>query len=99
MMAQYLFFLIAVVVVIVVVVVVVSKNESLGIVASNGPTIPIPDDGQSWNIGEKRTGKKQSTWQKAFQYILSIKNPTWTILGLNPDLCGEKSATNCLVSA
>jgi hypothetical protein len=32
------------------------------------------------------------------RYTLSTKTAKWTILGLNPDLCGEKPAANCLVS-
>jgi hypothetical protein len=27
---------------------------------------------------------------------LSTTNPTWTDLGVNPGLCRERSATNCL---
>jgi hypothetical protein len=45
----------------------------------------------------KLTGENRSTWGKACpSATLSTTNPTWTDLGLNPGLRGERLATNRL---
>jgi hypothetical protein len=49
---------------------------------------------RQWNDIDR---ENQKTWRKTCPgATLSTKKPTWTTLGINPGLCGEKLATICL---
>lgn len=39
-------------------------------------------------------GKLKYSDKNLLQYHFDITDPTWTALGLNPDLCGKKPTTN-----
>jgi hypothetical protein len=53
---------------------------------------------QFWiNSAKTLTEDNGSIWRKSSpNVILPTKNPTWTGLGFNPGLCGERLVNNCL---
>jgi hypothetical protein len=66
--------------------------------ASNGPFVHSPrqymsEYRQQWNIDREKSNESEKTCPSA---TLSITNPTWTDLGTNPGLHGQKPATNSL---
>jgi hypothetical protein len=66
--------------------------------ASRGPFVHPPDDEGIWSSGGMMlTGEKQRTQKEiCISATLSSTNPTWTDLGVNPGLNGEKLLTNHL---
>jgi hypothetical protein len=76
------------------------RPSPLDTLATIWPIVPAPDDRWWWMFSswwnENWQGKPKYSEKTCPSTILSTTNPTWRILGSNPDHHSGKLATNCL---